>query len=210
MGTPEPDTEDRILDAAHAVFLRRGTSGARMQEVADEAGVNKALLHYYFRSKDRLAQAVFRRAMQTLLPAVLEALRGDDPIPEKVRRVVAIELDTLRANPFLPGYILGELTHQPERIHQLFESVSGLRTEQIGSQVLARLEAQLSAEARAGRLRPIAAEEFVLNLLSLMIFPFAGRPLLGVMLGLGEGEFDAMMERRKASLPEFILNALRP
>jgi TetR/AcrR family transcriptional regulator len=210
VASPEPDTEDRILDAAHAVFLRRGASGARMQEVADEAGVNKALLHYYFRSKDRLAQAVFRRAMQTLLPSVLDTLRSDASIPEKVRRVVAIEVDVLRANPFLPGYILGELTHQPERIHQLFESVSGLTTEQMGAQVLSRLGAQLAEEARAGRMRAISAEAFMLNLLSLVIFPFAGRPLLGAVMGLGEGEFEAMMEHRKATLPEFILNALRP
>ena len=70
------DTEDRILDAAHAVFLRRGTAGARMQEVADEAGVNKALLHYYFRSKDQLAQSVFQRALGELLPQAMDILRS--------------------------------------------------------------------------------------------------------------------------------------
>src|SRR5258705_12114381 len=65
------DTEQRILDAAHVVFLRRGSAGARTQEIAREAGVNSALLHYYFRTKDRLAQAVFQRAAMQLMPAVI-------------------------------------------------------------------------------------------------------------------------------------------
>src|SRR5438309_4838702 len=81
-------TEQRILDAAHAVFVRRGTAGARMQEIASEAGVNPALLHYYFRSKARLAEAVFRRAALTLFPPVLAALTADIPIDEKVERLV--------------------------------------------------------------------------------------------------------------------------
>lgn len=206
----DQDTEQRILDAAHAVFVKRGTAGARMQEVADAAGVNKALLHYYFRSKERLAQAVFRRVLQTLLPTVFEVLRSDETLEEKVRRVVVFELDTLSENPFLPGYVLGELTHQPDRIHQLFESVMGTRLEQMGREVLAALERQLEAEAARGSIRRIPAEELVVNLFSLMIFPFAARPLIGPMLGMGEEAFEAMIERRKASLPEFILNALRP
>src|SRR5262252_4503049 len=71
------DTEQRILDAAHAVFVRRGTAGARMQEIAAAAGVNQALLHYYFRSKERLAKAAFERAASQLMPAVIQALGAD-------------------------------------------------------------------------------------------------------------------------------------
>jgi TetR/AcrR family transcriptional regulator len=213
-GTPAEDgdaqdTQDRILDAAHAVFVRRGTAGARMQEVADEAGVNKALLHYYFRSKDRLAQAVFRRAFQTLLPGVLEILLSEASLEEKVRRVVRFEMEKLAENPFLPGYVLSELTHQPERVHQLFESVVGTRVEHMGQAMLSHLGRQLEAEAEAGRMRAIPAEQFVLNLFSLVIFPFAARPLMGAVMGVDEEGFGALMERRKETLPEFILNALR-
>ena len=64
--TRDGDTEQRILYAAHVVFLHRGTAGARMQDIASQAGVNQALLHYYFRSKDRLSEAVFRRAAAQL------------------------------------------------------------------------------------------------------------------------------------------------
>src|SRR5688500_20168784 len=98
-------TEQRILDAAHAVFIRTGTAGARMQEIAREAGVNSALLHYYFRSKDRLAQAVFHRAAAQLLPAVAGVLASERPLPEKVRATVELELDRLSSTPYLPGSI---------------------------------------------------------------------------------------------------------
>ena len=86
--THDERTEQRILEAAHAVFVRRGTAGARMQEIAQEAAVNQALLHYYFRSKERLAEAVFRRAAGELLPRVIDVLGSDAAIEEKVARVV--------------------------------------------------------------------------------------------------------------------------
>src|SRR4051812_4501785 len=85
------DTEARILDAAHTVFVRRGSAGARMQEIAAEAQVNQALLHYYFRSKEQLARAAFERAAQQLMPAVLRVVASDDELEDKVARIVAIE-----------------------------------------------------------------------------------------------------------------------
>ncbi|MFW5947445.1 MAG: TetR/AcrR family transcriptional regulator [Gemmatimonadota bacterium] len=206
----ERETEDRILDAAHAVFLRRGTAGARMQEVADEAGVNKALLHYYFRSKDQLAQAVFRRALGELLPQAMEILRSGLSLEAKVRGIVALEVDILGRNPFLPGYLLGELTHHPERVHEIFESVVGMKLGHLGEEVRATIGSQLEAEAEAGRIRAIPAEDFILNLVSLAIFPFAARPLLHLVLGVDDDGFYELMEQRKQRLPEFFLNALRP
>src|SRR5689334_20044524 len=89
------DTEQRILDAAHAVFVRRGTAGARMQEIAAEAGVNQALLHYYFRSKEQLARAAFERAGSQLMPAIVRVMASDAAIEDKVARVVALELEHL-------------------------------------------------------------------------------------------------------------------
>jgi len=204
------DTEERILDAAHAVFLQRGTAGARMQEVADEAGVNKALLHYYFRSKDQLAQAVFRRALGELLPQAMEILRSEAEIESKVRGIVELEVEILRRNPFLPGYLLGELTHHPERVHEIFESVVGMKLGRLGHEVRSTIAGQLEAEAEAGRMRELPVEDFLMNLVSLAIFPFAARPLLQLMLDVDEDGFDALMGARKERLPEFFLNALRP
>src|SRR5678809_229341 len=97
------DTEQRILDAAHRVFIRTGTAGARTQEIAKEAGVNSALLHYYFRTKERLAEAVFKRAAGQLFPAVIRILGSDLELEEKVDRVVQVELQHLSKAPYLPA-----------------------------------------------------------------------------------------------------------
>lgn len=204
------DTEQRILDAAHTVFLRRGTAGARMQEIADEAEVNKALLHYYFRSKERLAEAVFERAARRLFPPVLAILASDDPVEAKVERVVAHYLDTLSAAPFLPGYVLAELQHHPERITRMLESVTGTPVQGFGVRVFSRLAGQIEERVRAGTLRPVRTDQFVVNLLSLCIFPFAARPLLDVALGMGPDGFEAFIRERKRLLPAFFLDALRP
>src|SRR5215813_13556004 len=89
------DTEQRILDAAHAVFVRRGTAGARMQEIAAEAGVNQALLHYYFRTKEHLAKAAFERAAAQLMPSVIRIIGSDGDLEGKVTRIVELYVDQL-------------------------------------------------------------------------------------------------------------------
>lgn len=204
------DTEVRILEAARQVFLRRGTAGARMAEIAEQAGVNQALLHYYFRSKARLAEAVFQRAARDLFPAVIETLMSDVPLDEKVRQVVDIELGTLLRHPFLPGYILSELNHHPERVEQFIEVTAGVRIDEVAPRLFERLGAQIEAAVEAGEMRPIAPEQFVINLVSLCIFPFAARPMISAITGVDDEGFRAMIERRRTELPEFILRGLRP
>jgi len=202
--------EARILEAAHVVFLRRGTAGARMQEIAAEAGVNQALLHYYFRSKDRLAEAVFRRAASRLLPAVIEVLASDLALESKVERIVALEIDNLLEAPFLPGYIISELHHHPERARQLVPTLTGLTPEHFAPRVFSSIKAQIDARVAAGDMLPIEPEQFVVNLMSLCIFPFAARPMLMALFGIDQQGFERFIERRRTSLAPFFLKALRP
>ena len=204
------DTEQRILDAAHTVFVRTGTAGARTQEIAKEAGVNSALLHYYFRSKDRLAEAVFQRAAAQLMPAVVGVLGSDRSLPDKVRAIVEIELDRLLRTPYLPAYIISELAHHPERIAQLISAITGSQPEALGRKLLRIVDKQIDEEVRAGRMRPISPEQFMVNLLSLCIFPFAARPMIGALMGLDDKAFARFIRERREMLPEFFLNALRP
>ena len=202
-------TEARILEAARAVFIRRGTFGARMQEIAKEAGVNQALLHYYFRSKERLGAAVFQQFASRMFPAVVQILGSDMPLAEKVDRVVALYLDNLSANPFLPGYLLSELHHQPERVQQLL-AAAGASPGQMMRPVVGTLAAQIHAEVKAGRMRPIAPEQFAANLFSLCVFPFAARPMLGIVFGMDDAGFTRFIEERRQHLPQFIHAGLRP
>jgi AcrR family transcriptional regulator len=203
-------TERRILDAASAVFLKRGTAGARMQEIAREAGVNHALLHYYFRSKAQLAAAVFERAAGTLLPAVLEVIASTRPLGEKVQEVVNIELDHLTRAPHLPAYIISELAHHPERVRQLVAQAAGAAPDEVGRRVTTVLKRQIAGAVRRGEIRSIDPAQFIVNLLSLCIFPFAARPLLMGVLGMDDAAFAAFIARRRVQLPEFFMEALRP
>src|SRR6185436_8076926 len=151
---PDVRTEGRILDAAHTVFMRRGTAGARMQEIAKEAGVNSALLHYYFRSKERLSEAVFRRAAGELLPAVIQTLGEKRELEEKIEAVIDIELSRLIKTPYLPGYILSELAHHPDRLRQFVSAVTGMLPEEMGRRVFSGLRMQIDARVRAGTMAP--------------------------------------------------------
>jgi TetR/AcrR family transcriptional regulator len=204
------DTEQRILDAAHVVFVRRGSAGARMQEIAEEAGVNKALLHYYFRNKARLGEAIFRRVAAALFGRLGAILGGPATLDEKVRQVVALYLDQLSATPYAPGYVINEINQHPERAKQLLEAIGHLRTQAIGEHFIATLDRQLKDAARAGRIRPISIDQFLANLASLCVFPFVARPMLCAVLQLDDRGFERFVRERKATLPDFILNALRP
>jgi TetR/AcrR family transcriptional regulator len=205
----DSETERRILDAARAVFIRRGTAGARMQEIAAEARVNQALLHYYYRSKERLAAAVFQQAASRLFPAVLGVLGSDLSLDDKIDGLIATYIDNLMQNPFLPGYLLSELHHEPERVEQFLAATSGGGPAALGS-TLAVLGRQIKERVDAGTMRPITPQQFAVNLISLCIFPFAARPMLSIVMGMDDAAFTRFMEQRRWELPSFFRSALRP
>jgi len=204
------ETEQRILEAARKVFIRRGTAGARMKEIAAEAGVNQALLHYYFRSKGRLSSAVFQQVATRIFPVLVQVLGGDLPLDTKIERVVSLYIEHLSENPFAPVYILSELHHNPQRVGQLLEAATGQAPRQMLPAALQVLERQIDAEVRAGRMRPISALGLAVNLISLCIFPFAARPMLPIAFQMDDAGFARFMASRKPEVIEFVRNALRP
>lgn len=204
------ETERRILDAARAVFIRRGTAGARMQEIAAEAGVNQALLHYYYRSKERLAAAVFEQVASRLFPAILGILGSELSIDEKIDGLIATYLDNLTRNPFLPGYLLSELHHQPERVAQFLRAVTGGEPADKLGAAFTTLGHQIDERVRAGTMRQITPQQFTVNLISLCVFPFAARPMLSIVLGMDDVAFRHFIEQRRWELPSFYRNAIRP
>ena len=209
-GSRDSTTESRILAAARAVFVRSGTGGARMQEIAEEAGVNQALLHYYFRSKDQLAQAVFRDAAVRIVPSIMSIFASEDDLPLKIERFVHTYIDAVRQHPFIPGYILAEVHFNPERLAALAEQVTGSNPTSAMQSFIPRLRAQLNQQAAIGAMRSISPEQFLVNLVALCVFPFAARPVLRLVLGQDDAAFDRFLDERRAELPDFILNALRP
>lgn len=199
----ERATRDRILDAAHRVFVRRGTAKARTQEIADEAGVNKALVHYYFGTKDALAGEVFTSSMKEFMPRIFGILGSDVmSIEDKVRAVVREQLDFHLARPYLAPYIMTEAHTEPERVRGMLQHDAPAR--------LAVLRRQLAAAAAAGTMRRIAPEQFVVSLVGLLVFPFLARPMIEMIVGVDAARFPAFIEARKRDLPDFFLAGLRP
>lgn len=200
---PDQETRDRILDAADRVFTRKGTASGRTQEIADEAAVNKALVHYYFGTKAALADAIFARALGTLVPKIFGILA--DParsIEQKVPAIVKEQIDFHSARPYLAGYMIAELHAHPERMARLMAAH--------GRVPLDVLRRQLQEGARAGRLRRISPEQFVANMMGLLLFPFAIRVALSQLLDLDADRWQAFLEERRRILPEFVMAGLRP
>jgi TetR/AcrR family transcriptional regulator len=207
---PDGDAEQRILDAAHKVFIRRGTAGARMQEIADEAGVNKALLHYYFRNKSRLADAIFHRVAGAVFARIMDVALSDAELEVKVPHIIGAYLEQLSRTPYAPGYVLGELNQDPERGKQLVQALGRMKDGASPKALLETLQRQIDQRIAAGTIKPITAQQFLTNLVSLCIFPFAARPLLCALMDFDDAGFAAFIDERRRVLPEFFLSALRP
>ena len=195
------NTEGMILEAARRIFLRKGMDGARMQDIADEAGINKALLHYYFKSKQMLFDRVFREAASRLFAEMTSVMQEELPLFDKIRlftdRYVSIVMET----PYLPMFVLGEVHRDP-----------ALFMEKIFHKQLPplnRLAADIDAEVRAGRIHPISPAQLIMNLVSLTVFPFIGKPMFSHLMQIDEVQFRFMMEQRKVQVADFIIQAIR-
>ncbi|NTW49909.1 MAG: TetR/AcrR family transcriptional regulator [Chlorobiales bacterium] len=194
-------TEDRIFEAARMAFHRSGFDGARMQEIADEAGINKALLHYYFRSKDKLFEAVLHDAMTRIGPKMFEVLDSDMPLEEKVKAFVERYIDTVMENPYLPGFIIHEMHCNTERFKSFVADKRFIK--------LGKLKKQLQDGVDEGKYRPISAEQFFLNMFGLCAFPFVAKYAMQAFLGINDRDYQKLLQERKKEVPEFILNTLR-
>jgi AcrR family transcriptional regulator len=205
-GQTKKDTKARILDAADAVFVRRGIDSARMQEIADHAGVNKALLHYHFRTKADLAQAVWLRIASSFAPGMLEMLASDLPLHDKIDQYVDAYHTRLARHPYLLTYVISEAARRPDLLGHFYSP----ERRRAARRMVGMLQKQIKNEVKARRMAPISAEQFFVTLAGSCLFPFAARPMLSEVLGLGSKEFEALMERRRTELPTLLKRAVRP
>ena len=203
------DTEAKILEAARVVFTRRGTAGARVQDIAAEAGVNQALIHYYFGSKAELAERVFFEAAGRLMQAMAVFANPTATLEELVEQFVAAYIDTIRKTPFIPGYILAETTQSPERLDALMRRALGAAPGQLAVMARERIDKLIAARVNDGSMRPIAPRQLLVNVMALVAFPFVARPILSAVLAADGADYDDFLDERRRELPSFILNALR-
>lgn len=203
------DTEERILAAARVVFTRSGTAAARMQDIAREAGVNQALLHYYFRTKQALADRVLREAATALFAALPRTIRPDAPLEDVLRAFVHQYIDAVRRTPFLPAYVAAEAHHDPARVARIIHAVTGVDPTADAPRVLDVLQTMIDARVAAGEMRPIRARQMLVSVISTLAFPFITRRLLSSVYGTDDEAFEAFLDERRDDLPRFLLNALR-
>lgn len=195
------NTEQQILEAAKNVFQRKGMDGARMQEIADEAGINKALLHYYFRTKQKLFEAVFKHAFSLLAPQLKHILNDDSSIEDKIKNFSLNYTSFIIKHPYLPNFIIQELNRNPKFIVDM--------QNQIGFPNIEKFKKQLQLEIDAGIILPIGAEQLFINILSLNVFPFLSRPLIQMITNTDDAAYDQLLEERKTAIANFIINAIK-
>ena len=196
------NSEENILAAAQKVFMTKGMAGARMQDIADEAGINKAMLHYYFRDKEKLFETVFLKAAQKFFPVINMIFQSDAPLFEKIENFVCEYIEEMQENPYLPWFVMNEINRDPD---QFMYKIWGKENLPKPGKFLE----QIDAEVKNGTIRKIDPKHLLMNLLSMTIFPFVAKPMMTRKLRLSEPQFKQAMEERKIEIPKFIIDAIR-
>ena len=194
-------TEERIFEAAKNVFVKKGLNNSRMQEIAQEAGMNKALLHYYYRSKEKLFEAVFNSIMKRVIPPIAEMLEKKIPLFEKIEFIVDRYINSLISNPQIPVFFIQEIQRNPQRIVEIIKKY-GLRPEVFFQQI--------EDEIKTGNIIDIKPQQLIVNLLSMCVFPFAARPVVqGMIFDNDKKKYDQFLIERKKEVSKFIINSIR-
>ncbi|HLV40554.1 TetR/AcrR family transcriptional regulator [Xanthomarina sp.] len=199
--TKDNTTEEQILDAAKNVFQSKGMDGARMQEIADVAGINKAMLHYYYKSKQLLFEAVFKNAFSLLAPQLNRVLNDDSSIEDKVKSFTSNYISFIIKHPYLPNFIIQELNRNPDFIIKIQENSTLLNIE--------KFKAQVELEVSLGILKPTKGDQLFINILALNIFPFVAKPLIKAFTKQDDKGFKQLMEQRKTEVSDFIIQAIK-
>ena len=198
----EAGAEEKILEAARKVFTTKGMAGARMQDIADEAGINKALLHYYFRDKDKLFEVVFLGEAQKFFPKISVIFNSDISLFEKIENFVHEYIEEMQENPYLPWFVINEMNRDPD---QFLGKIWGKDKQPNTAKFLEQVE----QEIRAGKIKRISPPQLLMNMISMTIFPFIGKPMFIRNLRLSEKQFREIMEQRKKEIPKFIIDSIR-
>lgn len=196
-------TEEKILSAATLIFRARGKEGARMQDIADEAGINKALLHYYFHSKDLLFEKVFKENSNLFFSKLNQIIQSDTALFDKIDNLCDAYISMSLENPFIPILIIDESNKNPSEFIQKLFSGSNKKPN------FNTFKEQIRLEVKAGKIKPTNPEHLIMNILGLCIFPVISRPMMKFTMGLSDREFTLAMEERKKIVPAFIIESIR-
>jgi AcrR family transcriptional regulator len=198
----DSSTEEKILMAARQVFIEKGLAGARMQDIADRAEINKAMLHYYFKSKEMLFEVIFKETAGKLFPHFEKLMDSDLNFFDKIRSIVSSYIETIIQNPYIPLFVMNEMNKNPE---------IGMKTffEAQKPGFVRKLREAIEKSVKDGVIEPINPIHFIMNMFSMCAFPFIAKPMINLLTGIEDDQFKSLMEQRKVLVAEFIINSIR-
>ncbi len=193
----DPTTEEKIRNAARKVFTQKGYGAARTRDIAQEAGINIALLNYYFRSKEKLFEIIMLESMQGFIHSISGILNDDQTsLQDKIQILVSTYIDMLTIQPNLPLFVLSELRANPQELIQKLNFKEKL--------IHSHFFIQLQQAIQEGKIPPIHPLHFMMNIMGMIIFPYIGSPILKNIGDLEENTFNTLMQQRKTLIPKWI------
>lgn len=201
----EITTEERILEAAMKVFTTRGFAATRTEDIAKEAGINRTLLHYYYRDKQTIFNLIFETRFKEFFKGLFLIFEADNiSLFDKIRRMVDHEISMLMKHPDLARFIITEIAHNPELLIEYGKKLG------MNPRVLKQsFEDLVAREIREDIIKPIEGRQLLMNIMSLCIYPLVAKPIILTMMNVDEAAFGNMMEQRKTEVSEFIINAIK-
>jgi TetR/AcrR family transcriptional regulator len=199
--TKDQTAEQKILDAAQQVFFDKGMDGARMQDIADKAGINKAMLHYYFRSKEKLFEKIFAESFNDFFPRLASILESDKTIFSKIESICVEYITHIQTMPYLPIFILNEVNRQPDTFLKKIWSNTAPPAKNFFKMVETAIQKK--------EIKKVHPLQLLMNIISLCIFPFAAKPLFQQVTGISKKQFEALIEERKKIVPQIIIQSLK-
>jgi len=174
--------------------------GARMQEIANEAGINKALLHYYFRTKNKLFEKVFSLVFGDVLHVIEQAVTKETDFEQFLENFIRQYIRLLKNKPFIPQFVIHELNRKPERI------VAQIQNKNVIKQQLFNI---IEKAVKEKIIRPIQPVHLVTNILALCIFPFVAKPMVkGLALDDDEKKYKQYINERPDEVVAFVKQAV--
>jgi TetR/AcrR family transcriptional regulator len=202
---PDNQTEKVILEAARKVFTHRGFAAARMDEIAKAAGINRALLHYYFRSKDKLFDLVFAQRAREFFLGLVGIISGPGTLEDKIKAIVEHDIDMIRSQPDLPIFIMQELSQNPDRLVRMAVE-SGANP----SLMMKAFKLAVKEAVDKKKIRPVEPGQLLINVMSLCVYPFIAKPMIKAVQELDDKQFEKMIIKRKQEIVDFVMNSLKP
>jgi AcrR family transcriptional regulator len=193
----DASTEEKIKNAARTVFQKKGYAATRTRDIAEEASINLALLNYYFRSKEKLFQIVMLETLSGFVQGMTGAFNNENTtFEEKIELLADNYINMGIEYPDVPMFILSEMRNRPE---DLFDKIPAKQL--IANSVFVQ---QFQKKVSAGEIKETNLLHFLMNLLSLIIFPIVGRPFLLAVSGINNTQFIQLMQERKKLIPVWV------